>query len=87
MENMTKQELLNAIQVVNFAIIDLGLYLDTHPDCDCALHTYHDKKAEYERMVCFYEKKYGPLTIYGVENDRQWDWVDGPWPWQKGCDC
>jgi spore coat protein JB len=30
-----------------------------------------------------YEEKYGPITIFGVEDDNYWDWVKTPWPWEK----
>lgn len=87
MESMSKKELLCAIQEVNFVLYDLVLYLDTHPDCACALSTYHDYKREYDKMVSFYEKNFEPLYSYRVYNEDKWTWTEGPWPWQKECDC
>ena len=37
-----------------------------------------------KEAVAVYEKKFGPLTIYGVKCDKNWTWVDEPWPWQEG---
>ena len=30
-----------------------------------------------------FEQKFGPLTLYGNHNDQKWEWVEGPWPWEK----
>ena len=87
MENMFKEDLFKFIQNTNFALIEMALYLDTHPECPCGLETYHDYHHSIKRAIDIYEKKYGPLTIYGVNCKDNWDWVDEPWPWQKGCDC
>ncbi len=87
MENMCKEELMKLIQSTNFAVIELGLYLDTHPDCSCGLRQYHSYKKTLKEAVAVYEKKFGPITMYGVKCDDNWTWVNEPWPWQKGCDC
>lgn len=87
MEAMCKEELFKLIQSTNFAIIELALYLDTHPDCPCALKTYHEYQHTFMDAVQEYEKRFGPLTIYGVHCNDNWTWTDEPWPWQKGCDC
>lgn len=87
MENMCKEDLMNLIQSTNFTVIELGLYLDTHPECPCGLAAYEDYSELLKKAVKIYERKYEPLSIYGVENDGSWDWVQSPWPWQKGCDC
>lgn len=87
MEKMCKEDLMKLIQSTNFTVIELGLYLDTHPNCPCGLSAYEDYSRTLKRAVEIYERKYGPLTIYGVECDDSWTWVETPWPWQKGCDC
>lgn len=87
MENMCKEELKKLIQSTNFAVIELGLYLNTHPQSTCALAKYHEYKRTLKEAVAVYERNFGPLTIYGVKCDENWTWVDEPWPWQEGCDC
>lgn len=86
MENMCKEDLMKLIQSTNFAIIEMALYLDTHPNSSCALETYHDYHRTFKKAVDIYEEKFGPLTIYGVNGENDWNWVDSPWPWQKECD-
>ena len=65
---MAREEMLQFIREINFTIIELGLYLNTHPD---------DEKA-----VCMhreYCKKYRELT-----DKYQWRWLEEPWPWEEG---
>lgn len=84
---MCKEELRKLIQSINFTVLELGLYLDTHPQSICALEKYHECKKMLKEAVALYEKKFGPLTMYGVKCEENWTWVEEPWPWQKGCDC
>ncbi len=87
MENMCKEELMQCIRSTNFAVIELGLYLDTHPQCPCALEKYHMYKKKLKEAVAVYERNFGPLTIYGVKCEENWTWVEEPWPWQEGGNC
>jgi len=88
METMNKDELKLLIQKTNFAIIDTNLYLDTHPNCKKALSFYQEQHKLLQSALHLYQKKYGPLTIYGVnDTEKNWSWTDEPWPWQKECDC
>ena len=43
---------------------------------------YYEKEAVLELKNAF-EEQYGPLTIGGNRNEQHWDWVSGPWPWEK----
>lgn len=87
MEKMSKKELKKFIQSTNFAVLELGLYLDTHPESACALEKYHEYKRTLKEAVSVYERNFGPLTMYGVNCEENWTWIDEPWPWQEGCDC
>ena len=71
------------ISECEFMMIDLGLYLDTHPDCMPALTAYHKHQTSYEKHVAEYERLYGPLTLYSVNSDNGWTWLELPWPWEK----
>lgn len=87
MENMCKEDLMKLIQSTNFAVLDLGLYLNTHPKCQCALSTYHDYHKALMKAIKIYEERFEPLTIFGVHDENRWNWKDEPWPWQKEDDC
>ncbi len=34
-----------------------------------------------------YVNMYGPLNRYQVNDSNYFNWVDGPWPWERKCDC
>lgn len=87
MENLSKKDLMKVIRSTNFAIVELALYLDTHPEDSCALNTYHDYHKKFKKAVSIFEKRFEPLTIYGVDDENFWTWGNEPWPWQKECDC
>lgn len=63
---------LEEIQAVDFALVELTLYLDTHPN---------DQQAMQLKRI--FETKYGPLQQYGNSyTDGKWSWGTSPWPWQ-----
>lgn len=77
-----RQRLMRQIQICDFALTDVGLYLNSHPTCPSALAYYHKyKKMRYE-AICAYEAQFGPLSIYSNENADRWTWVENPWPWE-----
>lgn len=81
---MTEREnALHNIMMLGFAIVETGMYLDGHVDDSEALAYYNDKNEALESAVEHYEKKYGPLTIYGgTANEDKWLWATAPWPWE-----
>lgn len=82
-----REMLLKEIQQLSFRLYDLTLFLDTHPTEQSALKDYNETLNKYKIMVKNFEKLYGPLTLKGVdENDCEWKWIKGPWPWEN-CRC
>lgn len=77
-----KNEMREQIKQLNFAIIELGLYLDTHPDDNKALNLYKRYNRELKELKDKYQKIYGPLSIYFPCN--KWRWLEEPWPWEGG---
>ena len=80
--NQIREEMLENIKCLNFAIIELGLYLDTHPEDKKALCLHKKYCKEYKELTDKYQKVYGPLTIYYPCN--KWRWIEQPWPWEGG---
>lgn len=83
--NQNKQSLLQFINEVSFALDDLVLFLDTHPDDKEALSCYHKYKKQRKQAVTEYEQCYGPLQNSGVNSENCWTWVESPWPWEGVC--
>lgn len=67
---------------LKFALHELVLYLDTHPDNRKALSLYKTYKKKYDEMYAMYELNHAPMTAFGVKHDR-WTWTEGAWPWQN----
>ena len=77
----TRAEMLNEIKCLAFAIQELALYLDTHPDDEKALCLHNKYCREYRDLTDKYQKVYGPLTINYPCN--KWRWLESPWPWES----
>lgn len=76
------KRLLCRIQVLDFALEETILFLNTHP-CDCeALRYYCEIRRKLERAQRLYERKCGPLTNEGVDTEFGWEWATCPWPWE-----
>ena len=78
----TRSEMMQKIKSYNFAIIELALYLDTHPDDEKALCLHNKYCKECKELKDKYQKVYGPLTINYPCN--KWRWLEEPWPWDRG---
>ena len=71
------------LMALNFAITELGLYLDTHKNDREALRLYRQYVAMAEDGRKRYEAVYGPLTQkYAGDDQNGWNWIDSPWPWE-----
>ncbi len=77
----TRCEMLKKIREYNFAIIELALYLDTHPEDQKALCLHKEYTKCYKDLTDKYQKVYGPLTINFPCN--RWRWLEEPWPWER----
>ncbi len=63
---------------VPFAVWELRLYLDTHPNDEKAL-------AAYRRLCAILESLHDSQNgcqCRSEESDTHWSWIDDPWPWQ-----
>ena len=74
---------LNVHVLVNIAIIELGLYLDTHPDDEKALCLHNEYAKRFKVLEDQYQRMYGPLSI--MFPCRKWRWLEEPWPWEGEC--
>lgn len=78
----TREEMMMRIREYKFAIIELGLYLDTHPEDQRAICLHKEYCQRYKELTDQYQKMYGPLTITFPCN--KWRWLEEPWPWERG---
>ena len=77
-----REELMQKVQSYEFAINELALYLDTHPEDEKGIKLRRRYWNEVKGLKDKYQKVYGPLTINVPCN--KWKWIDEPWPWEGG---
>lgn len=80
-----KTKLLGEIYETSFAVNDLTLYLDTHPEDAQALAEFQAMHARRKTAMQTFEKKYYPLTVDCMSGSKDgWTWGSAPAPWQGG---
>ena len=73
---------LHQLQNFHFAIQELGLYLDTHPNDTEALDLFNEYVEQYSAAMQQYEQKHGPMNQMAAGLNGRYEWTDGPWPWE-----
>ncbi|RYL94864.1 spore coat protein CotJB [Sporolactobacillus sp. THM7-4] len=74
---------LQALQAVDFTLVELTLYLDTHPDDLEALKQFNSAAKKSAELRAAFEARYGPLREFGHSySSYPWQWSKAPWPWQ-----
>lgn len=74
----------NQWQQYNFALTDLSLYLDLHPNDQNALALYNQYNQILKQIEEKYNNMYPPLSqnsIYITKNNN-WNWLTASWPWE-----
>ena len=82
MKNHSREQLLNMVNEVSFAVDDIKLYLDTHPTDAHALAALKNALAERKAAVAAYEEAHGALTHDGLLASMDYDWVERPFPFE-----
>lgn len=84
-DDMTRVEMMRRIKELEFATVDLNLFLDNHPQNQQALMDYNRFTKELMELKKKYEAQYGVLTNFGQSQSQYpWTWVNEPWPWEIG---
>lgn len=81
--NEAYYKLLHDLQSVDFVLVELNLYLDTHPGDEAAIIQYNQFAELRKRIAAQYESQYGPLMNFGHSYSKSpFQWKEAPWPWQ-----
>ncbi|KIL42400.1 hypothetical protein SD70_00210 [Gordoniibacillus kamchatkensis] len=76
-------KLLRDLQAMDFVLVELTLYLDTHPHDMAALQQYNQFASARQHLSAQFEQEFGPLKHFGQGYTRApWQWNETPWPWQ-----
>jgi len=85
MDTSDRRRLLNDIGKADFVMIELNLYLDTHPYDQQAMETLKQYAMLKNKLMKEFTEKYGPLVISCTDMDsREWKWATQDWPWEGG---
>ena len=70
------------MQALAFAVQELALYLDTHPEDTEALELYRQYQQLYQKVSQAYEREKRPLNHAAPGRGDTYAWLDDPWPWE-----
>lgn len=68
------------LQSARFALWELHLYLDTHPEDLESIAAYKKYEAKYAVKKGEFEQTYGPLDALAAPGVA---WLKNPWPWDS----
>ena len=77
-----KDKLLLKIYELNFAIIDLGLYLDLNKEDQNVYNTFKSFIEKFNEYKKEYEEKYNILCQDNIIKDT-YSWTNDPWPFNN----
>lgn len=82
----SQSQLYDLITKTSFAVNDIQLFLDSHPDCSQALAYFHEHNELRQAALKEYSRRFGPLTIDTAcdHASNRWEWIHGKWPWEGG---
>ena len=80
--NINVDNMLLKLYELNFALIDINLYLDLHPNDNEMYKMFKKYANEFEEVKKMYENEYGPLEFNCVDTNT-YEWIKNPWPWDK----
>ncbi|GGD74261.1 spore coat protein CotJB [Paenibacillus nasutitermitis] len=71
------------LQQLDFALVELTLFLDTHPNDMQILQQFNQLAQQRQHVAHEFEMQYGPLLQFGHSFSKYpWQWSQTPWPWQ-----
>ncbi|WP_042348037.1 spore coat protein CotJB [Bacillus massiliigorillae] len=76
-------QILEDLQAADFVLVELTLYLDTHPTDQNAIAQFNSYVQHRNQIKYEFESRFGPLQQFGNSfSDEKWSWHSSPWPWQ-----
>ena len=73
---------LHELQALDFAVAELGLYLDTHADDTEAAELFNEYVESYQMAMQQYQQNDRALTQKDAAQSGRYAWLEGPWPWE-----
>ena len=77
-------KMLTDIDSLEFALIDLNLYLDIYPDDKDVVMLFNKYRNEQNELLHNYQNEYGPILLNSdALSNMPWMWDNKPWPWEN----
>lgn len=83
MKLLTHPEAQTELGALSFAMDDIRLFLDTHPCDQEALRANAALAQKRNELAQLLAKKGRPVDFYEAGGACEWNWTEGPWPWEK----
>ena len=74
----------NKIYQLDFALHELNLFLDSHPENKKAMELLAQYRKWRQDAINDYEQRFGDyiVNVSDVKAETPWGWIKGPWPWE-----
>lgn len=82
----SKEQMLEDIGIVDFTLIELTLYLDTHPFDRSAMEYFNHYNRIKSQLMKEFAQRFYPLTLDYAESNKEWNWGMAPLPWEGACE-
>ena len=77
--------LMQRIRAYQFALYDLGMFMDSHPTDNAAMQLRAIYREKLKKLINEYEQCYGAFVQTQADVEESWvEWVKDPWPWDEG---
>lgn len=70
------------LQALHFAVNELALYLDTHPEDEEALQLYRQYQKMLHNGSMEFSRDHTPMNHSTPVEHKRYTWMDEPWPWE-----
>lgn len=81
--NTNKEKSYLELSRISFAMHEMNLYLDVHPDDKKILQLFNDYRKMFVKLQNEYEEKYGPLTTCSDALEKSpFAWEEDAFPWE-----
>lgn len=78
-----QNRMLKDIGIISFTIVELILYLDTHPFDKQAMEYFHHYSHIRSQLMEDFAARYYPLSLANSDDTREWSWALSPMPWEN----
>jgi len=76
-----QMKMLKELMEISFCLLDINLFLDTHPNDEKALRLHNTFALQYQELEKQYSIEYGPIKSTSLSK-YPWEYINEPWPWE-----